>query len=111
MVEGHGSTSCSEARGTFIFPMICPHTARDSSTFAEKHAAKMAWIEGVKRRTEIADHTDKANEQHYEVRVLVMLSEVPELTCPIGPHGVHHLHPRSCRQVLVMLVSNRSGDT
>ena len=67
MVEGHGSTSCSQARGTFIFPIMCPHTTRDSSTFAEKHAAKMAWIEGVKRRTEIADHTDKANEQHYEV--------------------------------------------
>ncbi|KAI5826506.1 S-adenosyl-L-methionine-dependent methyltransferase, partial [Schizophyllum commune Tattone D] len=44
------------------------------STFAEKHAAKMAWIEGVKRRTEIADHTDKANEQHYEVPTEFIIS-------------------------------------
>ncbi|KAI4520428.1 S-adenosyl-L-methionine-dependent methyltransferase [Schizophyllum commune Loenen D] len=40
----------------------------------EKHAAKMAWIEGVKRRTEIADHTDKANEQHYEVPTEFIIS-------------------------------------
>ncbi|TRM69997.1 S-adenosyl-L-methionine-dependent methyltransferase [Schizophyllum amplum] len=50
------------------------------STFAEKHAAKTAWIEGVKQRTTIADHTDKANEQHYEVPTEFILST-------LGPAG------------------------
>ncbi|KAL1747034.1 S-adenosyl-L-methionine-dependent methyltransferase [Schizophyllum fasciatum] len=38
------------------------------------HAAKMAWIEGVKSRSEIADLTNKANEQHYEVPTEFILS-------------------------------------
>ena len=96
-----------------VIRALCRQRLReiDHGSFEANYAAKMEWIEGVRARSKIADLTEKANEQHYEVRVLVMLSEVPGLKCPIGPHGVHHLHPRSCRQVLVMLVSNRSGDT
>jgi cyclopropane fatty-acyl-phospholipid synthase-like methyltransferase len=31
------------------------------------HAAKMKWIEDARSRSSIAEHTDKANQQHYEV--------------------------------------------
>lgn len=34
----------------------------------------MKWIEGVRARTKIADLTEKANEQHYEV-------------CPVSRYG------------------------
>lgn len=32
------------------------------------HERKMKWIESIKQRETIADDTEKANEQHYEVR-------------------------------------------
>ncbi len=40
----------------------------DAGSFEESHAAKMKWIEEVRARETIADCTEKANEQHYEVR-------------------------------------------
>ncbi|KAJ3766378.1 S-adenosyl-L-methionine-dependent methyltransferase [Lentinula raphanica] len=46
----------------------------DNGSLEANHAAKMAWIEGVKQRTEIADLTEKANEQHYEVSTKFILS-------------------------------------
>lgn len=39
----------------------------DHGTFEANHAAKMKWIEEVRARKTIADVTEKANEQHYEV--------------------------------------------
>lgn len=42
-------------------------------SFEANHAAKMKWIEGVQARETIADLTEKANEQHYEVSDLSVL--------------------------------------
>lgn len=39
----------------------------DQGSFEANFAAKMKWIEGVRARNTIADETEKANEQHYEV--------------------------------------------
>ncbi|KAF8828657.1 hypothetical protein HHX47_DHR3000295 [Lentinula edodes] len=46
----------------------------DHGSLEVNHAMKMAWIEGVKRRTTIADVPEKANEQHYEVSTKFILS-------------------------------------
>ncbi|KAJ4483879.1 S-adenosyl-L-methionine-dependent methyltransferase [Lentinula aciculospora] len=46
----------------------------DHGSLEANHAAKMAWIEGVKQRTTIADVPEKANEQHYEVSTSFILS-------------------------------------
>ncbi|KAF7971612.1 hypothetical protein HWV62_20710 [Athelia sp. TMB] len=46
----------------------------DLGSFEANHAAKMAWIEGVRARETIADLTDKANEQHYEVSTNFIMS-------------------------------------
>lgn len=40
----------------------------------QTHARKMQWIETIKARKTIADATDKANEQHYEVPTNFILS-------------------------------------
>ena len=39
----------------------------DAGSFEANYKAKMEWIEGVRARSKIADLTEKANEQHYEV--------------------------------------------
>ncbi|KAL0567564.1 hypothetical protein V5O48_014424, partial [Marasmius crinis-equi] len=49
-------------------------------SFQANHAAKMDWIAGVKARSSIADLTEKANEQHYEVPTEFILST-------LGPYG------------------------
>ncbi|KAI0786726.1 S-adenosyl-L-methionine-dependent methyltransferase [Abortiporus biennis] len=46
----------------------------DAGSFEKNHAAKMKWIEQVRARETIADLTDKANEQHYEVSTKFILS-------------------------------------
>lgn len=46
----------------------------DHGSFEANHAAKIAWIDGVKERETIADLTDKANEQHYEVSTDFLMS-------------------------------------
>ncbi|KAG6865374.1 hypothetical protein C0991_003151 [Blastosporella zonata] len=46
----------------------------DYGSFEANHAAKMQWIEQVRARETIADATDKANEQHYEVPTKFILS-------------------------------------
>ena len=43
------------------------HAAKMRWMFEANHAAKMRWIEEVRARDKIADLTEKANEQHYEV--------------------------------------------
>ncbi|KAJ3555013.1 hypothetical protein NM688_g2809 [Phlebia brevispora] len=52
----------------------------DMGTFEANFDAKMKWIQGVRARQDIADCTEKANEQHYEVSTQFMLS------C-MGPHA------------------------
>lgn len=39
----------------------------EHGSLAANHEAKMKWIEEVRKRDVIAEKTDKANEQHYEV--------------------------------------------
>ncbi|KLO16907.1 S-adenosyl-L-methionine-dependent methyltransferase [Schizopora paradoxa] len=39
----------------------------DHGSIAANHEAKMKWIEDVRKRGTIAEKTEKANEQHYEV--------------------------------------------
>lgn len=53
-----------------VIRMLCRQRIREITygSFEAQHAAKMEWIEQVKARETIADLTDKANEQHYEVR-------------------------------------------
>ncbi|KAJ8488884.1 hypothetical protein ONZ45_g13781 [Pleurotus djamor] len=46
----------------------------DQGSFEANHAAKMEWIEQVRARDTIADVTEKANEQHYEVSTEFILS-------------------------------------
>ncbi|KAH7911034.1 S-adenosyl-L-methionine-dependent methyltransferase [Hygrophoropsis aurantiaca] len=46
----------------------------DHGSAEANHAAKMDWIEGVRARDTIADATQKANEQHYEVSTKFILS-------------------------------------
>ncbi|KZP22043.1 S-adenosyl-L-methionine-dependent methyltransferase [Athelia psychrophila] len=46
----------------------------DLGSFEANHAAKMQWIEGVRARETIAELTDKANEQHYEVSTNFIMS-------------------------------------
>ncbi|KAJ7497735.1 S-adenosyl-L-methionine-dependent methyltransferase [Mycena latifolia] len=46
----------------------------DQGSFEANHAAKMKWIEDVRARVQIAELTEKANEQHYEVPTEFILS-------------------------------------
>ena len=49
----------------------------DAGSFEANYKAKMEWIEGVRARSKIADLTEKANEQHYEV----CLALLPQYQC------------------------------
>ena len=53
-----------------VIRALCRQRLReiDHGSFEANYAAKMEWIEGVRARSKIADLTEKANEQHYEVR-------------------------------------------
>ncbi|KAJ7774745.1 S-adenosyl-L-methionine-dependent methyltransferase [Mycena metata] len=46
----------------------------DQGSVEANHARKMKWIEDVKNRVQIAELTEKANEQHYEVTTSFILS-------------------------------------
>ncbi|KAJ7879126.1 S-adenosyl-L-methionine-dependent methyltransferase [Mycena leptocephala] len=46
----------------------------DQGSFEANHARKMKWIEDVRARVQIAELTEKANEQHYEVSTKFILS-------------------------------------
>ncbi|KAJ6625751.1 S-adenosyl-L-methionine-dependent methyltransferase [Mycena sp. CBHHK59/15] len=46
----------------------------DQGSLEANHAAKMKWIEDVRSRVHIAELTEKANEQHYEVSTKFILS-------------------------------------
>ena len=52
-----------------VIRALCRQRLReiDEGSFEANYAAKMKWIEGVRARSKIADLTEKANEQHYEV--------------------------------------------
>ncbi|KAJ7049972.1 S-adenosyl-L-methionine-dependent methyltransferase [Mycena amicta] len=46
----------------------------DHGSFEANYAAKMKWIEDVRSRANIAELTEKANEQHYEVPTKFIIS-------------------------------------
>ncbi|TDL26084.1 S-adenosyl-L-methionine-dependent methyltransferase [Rickenella mellea] len=59
-----------------VIRALCRQRLReiDLGSFEANHAAKMKWIEQVRARATIADLTEKANEQHYEVSTKFILS-------------------------------------
>ncbi|KAI9060325.1 S-adenosyl-L-methionine-dependent methyltransferase [Trametes sanguinea] len=62
----------------------------DSGSFEANYEAKMEWIEGVRARSKIAELTEKANEQHYEVSTSFMLScmgPCAKYSCCLYPTG------------------------
>ncbi|RDX47884.1 S-adenosyl-L-methionine-dependent methyltransferase [Lentinus brumalis] len=62
----------------------------DAGSFEANYKAKMDWIEGVRARSKIADLTEKANEQHYEVSTQFMLSclgPCAKYSCCLYPTG------------------------
>ncbi len=83
----------------------------DAGSFEANYKAKMDWIEGVRARFKIADLTEKANEQHYEVRLPLKArySSVPNASAS-GVYGVHALVLGSLRQVLLLPLPHRQGD-
>ncbi|EIW63484.1 S-adenosyl-L-methionine-dependent methyltransferase [Trametes versicolor FP-101664 SS1] len=75
-----------------VIRALCRQRLReiDLGSFEANYAAKMKWIEGVRARTKIADLTEKANEQHYEVSTLFMLSclgPYAKYSCCLYPTG------------------------
>ena len=52
-----------------VIRALCRQRLREINrgSFSANHAAKMKWIEEIRARDSIADLTEKANEQHYEV--------------------------------------------
>lgn len=59
-------------------------------SFERNSEAKMQWIEAVRARTAIADFTEKANEQHYEVStnfILSCLGHYGKYSCCYYPKG------------------------
>ncbi len=68
---------------------LCRQRLREinAGSFEANHEAKMKWIEGVRARTQIADLTEKANEQHYEVRYTVatcITIHQPSVSCQVS---------------------------
>lgn len=59
-----------------IIRALCRERLRtiDHGSFELNHAAKIKWIEDVRTRSSIADATQTANEQHYEVSTKFILS-------------------------------------
>ncbi|OSD06740.1 S-adenosyl-L-methionine-dependent methyltransferase [Trametes coccinea BRFM310] len=71
---------------------LCRQRLRDidMGSFEANFAAKMKWIEGVRARSKIAELTEKANEQHYEVSTSFMLScmgPYAKYSCCLYPTG------------------------
>ncbi|CDO75652.1 hypothetical protein BN946_scf184941.g5 [Trametes cinnabarina] len=62
----------------------------DMGSFEANYAAKMKWIEDVRARSKIAELTEKANSQHYEVSTPFMLScmgPYAKYSCCLYPTG------------------------
>ncbi|GBE80719.1 S-adenosyl-L-methionine-dependent methyltransferase [Sparassis crispa] len=59
-----------------VIRALCRQRLReiDTGSFDANHAAKMEWIERARARKAIADLTEKANKQHYEVSTSFILS-------------------------------------
>ncbi|KZT10760.1 S-adenosyl-L-methionine-dependent methyltransferase [Laetiporus sulphureus 93-53] len=75
-----------------VIRALCRQRLReiDHGSFEANHAAKMEWIERVRARDSIADHTKKANEQHYEISTNFMLSclgPYAKYSCCLFPTG------------------------
>jgi 2-polyprenyl-3-methyl-5-hydroxy-6-metoxy-1,4-benzoquinol methylase len=66
----------------------------DRGSLHANHAAKMKWIEDVRARTAIADVTEKANQQHYQVSTSFILSTLgpcAKYSCCLYPTGKESL--------------------
>ncbi|KAI0744129.1 S-adenosyl-L-methionine-dependent methyltransferase [Daedaleopsis nitida] len=79
-----------------VIRALCRQRLReiDAGSFEANYAAKMKWIEGVRARSKIADLTEKANEQHYEVSTKFMLSCLgpsAKYSCCLYPTGKESL--------------------
>lgn len=83
----------------------------EHGSLAANHEAKMKWIEEVRKRDLIAEKTDKANEQHYEVvmRLLPICWSVFDTTERPGSDGFHHVLSGAVREVFVVSVSYWAG--
>ncbi|KAH9948664.1 S-adenosyl-L-methionine-dependent methyltransferase [Amylocystis lapponica] len=72
--------------------LLCRQRLReiDHGSFEANHAEKMNWIERVRARSTIADLTERANEQHYEVPtefILSCLGPRAKYSCCLYPRG------------------------
>ncbi|KAI8972236.1 S-adenosyl-L-methionine-dependent methyltransferase [Trametes punicea] len=75
-----------------VIRALCRQRLRDidMGSFEANYKAKMKWIEGVRARSKIAELTEKANEQHYEVSTSFMLSclgPYAKYSCCLYPTG------------------------
>ncbi|KAI0374167.1 S-adenosyl-L-methionine-dependent methyltransferase [Pilatotrama ljubarskyi] len=75
-----------------VIRALCRQRLReiDLGSSEAKCKAKMEWIEGIRAKAKIADLTDKANEQHYEVSTSFMLSclgPCAKYSCCLYPTG------------------------
>ncbi|KZT03348.1 uncharacterized protein LAESUDRAFT_659732, partial [Laetiporus sulphureus 93-53] len=60
-----------------VIHALCRQRLReiDHGLFEANHAVKMEWIERVRARDSITDHTKKANEHHYEVQSVSIIRQ------------------------------------
>ena len=60
-----------------IIRALCRQRLREihHGNFEKDHEAKMRWIKDVRTRQTIAEHTEKANQQHYEVNQIIFLMD------------------------------------
>ncbi|PSR70799.1 hypothetical protein PHLCEN_2v13321 [Hermanssonia centrifuga] len=75
-----------------VIRALCRQRLREINmgSMEANHTAKMKWIEQVRARSTIADYTDKANEQHYEVPtqfILSCLGPYAKYSCCLYPTG------------------------
>ena len=83
----------------------------DAGSFEANYKAKMEWIEGVRARSKIADLTEKANEQHYEVCIAPLPQyDYVQTLLRAGVYGVHAVDSGSLCKVLVLPLSDRKGN-
>jgi hypothetical protein len=79
----------------------------DQGSFEANHARKMKWIEDVRARVQIAELTEKANEQHYEVRYYPLPIRLWDLlTLRQGSDEIHPHYSGSVRKIFVLSLSD-----
>ncbi len=96
-----------------VIRALCRQRLREINmgSMEANHTAKMKWIEQVRARSTIADYTDKANEQHYEV-CANHLNSWTDFSCPSFPGAdtIHSLVSRAICKVLVLSVPYWEGN-